>query len=44
MYLVDTTLRALLIAPFMLAISPRLTVLALIPMLGLPLVMVPSAS
>ena len=31
MYLVDTTLRALLIAPFMLAISPRLTVLALIP-------------
>ena len=40
MYLVDTTLRALLIAPFMLAISPRLTVLALIPMLGLPLVMV----
>jgi ABC-type multidrug transport system, ATPase and permease components len=39
MYLVDTTLRALLIAPFMLAISPRLTVLALIPMLGLPLVM-----
>ncbi|HKU62812.1 MAG TPA: ABC transporter ATP-binding protein [Gemmatimonadales bacterium] len=40
MYLVDTSLRALLIAPFMLAISPRLTVLALIPMLGLPLVMV----
>jgi ATP-binding cassette subfamily B protein len=40
MYLVDTTLRAVLIAPFMVAISPRLTLLALIPMLGLPLVMV----
>src|SRR5919112_5082652 len=40
MYLVDTTLRALLIAPFMVAISPRLTLLELIPMLGLPLVMV----
>ncbi|HZA92387.1 MAG TPA: ABC transporter ATP-binding protein [Gemmatimonadales bacterium] len=40
MYLVDTTVRALLIAPAMLAISPRLTLLALVPMLGLPVAMV----
>ena len=40
MYLVDTSIRTLLIAPAMLAISPRLTLLALLPLLGLPLVMV----
>jgi ATP-binding cassette subfamily B protein len=40
MYLVDTTVRTLLIAPAMLAISPRLTLLALIPLLGLPVAMV----
>ncbi|MBA3345321.1 MAG: ABC transporter ATP-binding protein [Gemmatimonadales bacterium] len=40
MYLVDTTIRALLIAPAMLAISPRLTLLAFLPLLGLPVVMV----
>src|SRR6185369_6264216 len=40
MYLVDTTLRALLVAPAMLTISPRLTLLALIPLLGLPIAMV----
>ena len=40
MYLVDTTIRALLIAPAMLAISPRLTLLALVPLVGLPIAMV----
>jgi ATP-binding cassette, subfamily B, multidrug efflux pump len=40
MYLVDTTIRALLIAPAMVAISPRLTVLSLLPLLGLPVAMV----
>lgn len=40
MYLVDTTVRGLFIAPAMLAISPRLTLLALLPLLGLPLAMV----
>src|SRR5215210_4510412 len=40
MYLVDTTIRALLMAPAMVAIHPRLTVLALLPMLGLPVAMV----
>ena len=40
MYLVDTTVRALLIAPAMLTISPRLTLMALVPMLGLPVAMV----
>ncbi len=40
MYLVDTTVRTLLIAPAMLAISPRLTLLALVPLLGLPVAMV----
>jgi ATP-binding cassette, subfamily B, multidrug efflux pump len=39
MYLVDTTIRALLVAPAMLAISPRLTFLALLPLLGLPVAM-----
>ena len=40
MYLVDTTIRALLIAPAMLAINARLTVTALVPLLGLPVAMV----
>ncbi|HEV7367185.1 MAG TPA: ABC transporter ATP-binding protein [Gemmatimonadales bacterium] len=40
MYLVDTTIRALLIAPAMVAISPRLTLLALVPLLGLPVAMI----
>ena len=40
MYLVDTSIRALLIAPAMFGISPRLAALALFPLLGLPLVMV----
>src|SRR3954468_11071330 len=40
MYLVDTTIRALLLAPAMLAISPRLTTLAFVPLLGLPVAMV----
>src|SRR5918997_3674164 len=39
MYLVDTTIRALLVAPAMATISPRLTLLALIPLLGLPVAM-----
>jgi ATP-binding cassette, subfamily B, multidrug efflux pump len=40
MYLVDTTIRALLVAPVMIGISPRLTALALLPLLGLPVAMV----
>jgi ATP-binding cassette subfamily B protein len=40
MYLVDTSIRALLIAPAMLGISPRLTLLAFLPLLGLPVIMV----
>ena len=40
MYLVDTTIRALLVAPAMVAISPTLTLLALVPLLGLPVAMV----
>jgi ATP-binding cassette subfamily B protein len=40
MYLVDTSIRALLIVPAMLAISPRLTLIALLPLFGLPVVMV----
>src|SRR5918996_5954053 len=39
MYVVDTTVRALLVAPAMVTISPRLTLLALIPLLGLPVAM-----
>lgn len=39
MYLCDTTVRAMLIVPAMVLISPRLTVLALLPMIGLPVVM-----
>ena len=40
MYLVDTLTRTLLVVPFMLAISPRLTLLALLPLAALPPVMV----
>ncbi|HUR93637.1 MAG TPA: ABC transporter ATP-binding protein [Gemmatimonadales bacterium] len=40
MYLVDTSIRALLIAPAMLAINTRLTLMALMPLLGLPVAMV----
>ena len=40
MYLVDTSTRGLLIAPAMVAISPRLALLALLPLLGLPVVMI----
>ena len=40
MYLVDTTIRALLVVPTMVTISPRLTLLALLPLLGLPIAMV----
>jgi ATP-binding cassette subfamily B multidrug efflux pump len=40
MYLVDTIIRALLIAPAMATISPHLTLLALLPMIGLPIAMV----
>lgn len=40
MYLVDTTIRALLIAPAMLAISTRLTLIALVPLIGLPVAMI----
>jgi ATP-binding cassette subfamily B multidrug efflux pump len=40
MYLVDTTIRTLLIAPAMVTISPRLTLLALLPLAGLPIAMV----
>lgn len=40
MYFVDTITRTLLVVPFMLAISPRLTLLALLPLAALPPVMV----
>jgi ATP-binding cassette, subfamily B, multidrug efflux pump len=40
MYLVDTTIRALLLGPAMFAISPRLTLLAMVPLTGLPVAMV----
>ena len=40
MYLVDTSIRAMLIAPAMLAISRHLTLVALVPLLGLPVAMV----
>lgn len=39
MYLVDTTVRTIMIVPMMAAISPALTFWALLPTLGLPLVM-----
>jgi ATP-binding cassette subfamily B protein len=40
MYLVDTTVRTVMIVPMMAALSPTLTVWALLPTLGLPLVMI----
>jgi len=40
MYLVDTITRALLIVPVMFHINPRLALLALLPLLGLPVVMI----
>lgn len=40
MYIVDTTVRALLVVPAMLALSRELTLLALLPMIGLPFVMI----
>ena len=40
MYFVDTITRTLLVVPFMLAISPRLTLLALLPLAALPPVMI----
>jgi ATP-binding cassette subfamily B protein len=40
MYLVDTSIRTLLIAPAMVAISPRLTLLAFLPLMGLPVIMI----
>jgi len=40
MYLVDTFTRACIVLPMMAAISTRLTVLALLPVAGLPLVMI----
>lgn len=40
MYLVDTIIRTLLIGPAMVAISPRLTVVALAPLAGLPVAMI----
>jgi ATP-binding cassette, subfamily B, multidrug efflux pump len=39
MYLVDTTVRTLMILPMMAAISPSLTLWALLPVVGLPAVM-----
>ncbi|HEX2251413.1 MAG TPA: ABC transporter transmembrane domain-containing protein, partial [Gemmatimonadales bacterium] len=39
MYLVDTSIRALLVVPAMISISPRLTMLALLPLVGLPVAM-----
>ena len=40
MYLVDTSIRTLLIAPAMVSISPRLTLLAFLPLAGLPVIMI----
>jgi ATP-binding cassette subfamily B protein len=40
MYLVDTAVRFAMILPAMVSMSPRLTVLALVPLLGLPVVMI----
>jgi len=40
MYLIDTIIRAMLIIPAMMQISPLLTGIALLPLLGLPLAMV----
>ncbi len=40
MYLVDTSIRTLFIVPAMVAINPRLTALAFLPLLGLPAIMI----
>jgi ATP-binding cassette subfamily B protein len=40
MYLVDTSLRTVMIVPMMMVISPSLTLWALLPTLGLPLAMI----
>lgn len=40
MYMVDTAVRISMVLPAMLAMSPRLTGLALLPLLGLPVVMI----
>jgi len=40
MYMVDTAIRIAMILPAMAAMSPRLTLLALLPLLGLPAVMI----
>jgi ATP-binding cassette subfamily B multidrug efflux pump len=40
MYFVDTLTRTIMVVPFMLAISPKLTLLALLPLVALPPVMV----
>src|SRR5262245_32461990 len=40
MYFVDTIVRTLMVLPYMLHISPRLTGLALLPLIALPIVMV----
>ncbi|MEO8031154.1 MAG: ABC transporter ATP-binding protein [Gemmatimonadota bacterium] len=40
MYLIDTVIRGAIIIPRMIQISPHLAALALLPMLGLPLVMI----
>jgi ATP-binding cassette subfamily B multidrug efflux pump len=40
MYLVDTVTRTLLVVPYMLAISPRLTLMSLLPLAALPPVMI----
>ncbi|HSE68116.1 MAG TPA: ABC transporter ATP-binding protein, partial [Gemmatimonadales bacterium] len=40
MYFVDTIVRTLLVLPYMIHISPRLTGLALLPLIALPIVMV----
>jgi ATP-binding cassette, subfamily B, multidrug efflux pump len=39
MYLVDTSIRTLLVVPAMISITPHLTVLALMPLVGLPVAM-----
>ena len=40
MYMVDTAVRITMVLPAMLSMSPKLTVLALLPLLGLPVVMI----
>jgi len=40
MYLVDTTVRTIMIVPMMVSLSPTLTFWALLPTIGLPLVMI----